>query len=147
MAGLSGGALYRILEDANFTVLVGTAVEGAEARLAPVPAGLAPAIREVLTQRWPNGLYAHQAEALIETSSGHDICLATSTASGKSLVFMSAAADALQRDPKRKVLAIYPAPVLSSRIKLRNGKKCWARWDSVRPSLMAESRLTNELED
>ncbi len=112
MAALSGGALYRILENANFTVLGGTAIAGVEARLAPVPSVLTPAVRDMLTQRWPNGLYAHQADGLIESSAGRDICLATSTASGKSLVFMSAAADALQRDPTNKVLAIYPARAL-----------------------------------
>jgi DEAD/DEAH box helicase domain-containing protein len=43
---------------------------------------------------------------------GGDICLSTSTASGKSLVFMAVAVDLILRDQNSKVLAFYPARAL-----------------------------------
>jgi len=41
-----------------------------------------------------------------------DICLATSTASGKSLAFISAAIERLLRDSTARVLALHPARAL-----------------------------------
>jgi DEAD/DEAH box helicase domain-containing protein len=53
-----------------------------------------------------------KAATIHSALTGEDVCLATSTASGKSLVFMSVAADLLRRCPAAKVLALYPARAL-----------------------------------
>src|SRR5262249_10602694 len=50
--------------------------------------------------------------ALELTASEADICLATATASGKSLVFQAAALNLLLRDRFAKVVALYPAKAL-----------------------------------
>jgi DEAD/DEAH box helicase domain-containing protein len=78
----------------------------------PAPTVLQPAVRSLLLSKHPAGLYSHQAQAIDSALAGDDVCLSTSTASGKSLVFMTAAADLLQREPDARVLALYPALAL-----------------------------------
>ena len=78
----------------------------------PIPAQLAGAVRQALAPRYPTGLYAHQAQAIEAAIDGQDVCLATSTASGKSLAFMTAAAHALVSNPDARVLALYPSRAL-----------------------------------
>ena len=77
-----------------------------------MPAALQPAVRSLLLSKHPAGLYSHQAEAIGSALAGHDVCLSTSTASGKSLGFITVAADLLQREPDARVLALYPAKAL-----------------------------------
>ena len=57
-------------------------------------------------------MYAHQADAIEAVLAGEDVCVATPTASGKSLVFMAAAAHLLQSQPATRILALYPARAL-----------------------------------
>lgn len=65
------------------------------------------------------GLFKHQAEALSRLQRGEDVCLSTSTASGKSLVFQIGAIDILAQDPKAKILAIYPLKALAKEQEMR----------------------------
>ena len=81
-------------------------------RLAQPPAALDPKVREQVSRLAPHGLYEHQAIGLENVLGGQDVCLATRTASGKSLVFQLAAAHALSADPGSTVLALYPARAL-----------------------------------
>jgi DEAD/DEAH box helicase domain-containing protein len=87
-------------------------LEGRSATFKPVPSGLTPELRTALADRFSNGLYSHQSEALQAVLDGRDVCVATATASGKSLVFMTASVDALLRDRTARVLALYPAKAL-----------------------------------
>ena len=59
------------------------------------------------------GVYRHQKEALRLFLEGNNVCLATSTASGKSLVFHLCAAESIAARPDSKILAIYPAKSLT----------------------------------
>lgn len=97
---------------AGFEIVGRTQLPGRQPRYLPVPSRLDAAVRNFITSSYPNGLYAHQAEAIEAVLDGQDVCLATPTASGKSLVFMAVAADLLRRDPSAKVLALYPARAL-----------------------------------
>ncbi|WP_324670154.1 DEAD/DEAH box helicase [Geochorda subterranea] len=81
-------------------------------RYLPVPSGLHPRLAALLKERYPKGLYAHQARGIEAALAGHSVCLSTATASGKSLVFVAAAADLLLRDPAACVVAFYPARAL-----------------------------------
>ena len=85
---------------------------GRAGRFRPIPAALADAVRNALAGQYVNGLYAHQTQAIEAAVGGQDVCLATSTASGKSLTFMSVAAHAVVTDPNTRVLALYPARAL-----------------------------------
>jgi len=82
------------------------------ARLTAPPPALGHAVRSRLASDHPRGIYAHQAMALDLQLQGRDVCLATPTASGKSLVFMSAARDLTTRDPSACVLVLYPMRAL-----------------------------------
>ena len=79
----------------------------------PVPTELHQDVYKFLKESYPQGLYSHQAEAMRKyTEDEQDICLATSTSSGKSLTFMTMAADLLKDDSSAKVIAFYPAKAL-----------------------------------
>lgn len=82
------------------------------ATLLPPPEELHADVRAYLNRKFPNGLYSHQSKAIIASLAGDGVCLSTSTASGKSLVFMSVAADLLKRDSHACVVAFYPARAL-----------------------------------
>ncbi len=75
---------------------------------------LAPASRAFLQNAYPAGIYRHQKEALRSTLLGQNVCLVTGTASGKSLVFQTAAIDLLARNPQARIIAIYPMKALGN---------------------------------
>ncbi|BDU76017.1 DEAD/DEAH box helicase [Mesoterricola sediminis] len=85
---------------------------GCPARVRPLPEGLHPRLRALLAQQVPQGLYAHQAEGIAAGLAGENLCLATPTASGKSLVFMATALHAVLSRPGTRVLALYPVKAL-----------------------------------
>lgn len=101
-----------VTERAGFDVLDRAPLAARAAEHRPAPAALHPAVRDRLSARYPEGLYRHQVEAIDLALEGRDVCLATSTSSGKSLVFMSVAAHHLAADPGARVLAVYPARAL-----------------------------------
>ena len=82
------------------------------AKFLPIPSRLHESVRNLIAQSYPDGLYGHQAKAIDAGIKGDDICLATSTASGKSLVYMVLAADMILRDNHSKGIAFYPARAL-----------------------------------
>jgi DEAD/DEAH box helicase domain-containing protein len=58
-------------------------------------------------------LYAHQAEAWEAVQRGEHVLVATGTASGKTLAFNLPILDAIARDPKTRVLYLYPTKALA----------------------------------
>lgn len=117
-----GAQLKLLAEQSGFEVLDELNLPGRMPKYAPVPSDIHPEVREVLTQTYPQGLYSHQAQGLRLVLDGHDLCLATPTASGKSLVFMTATADRLKRDPRPELLRCTRLKH-SFGINSRNGKK------------------------
>ncbi|MBI4926915.1 MAG: DEAD/DEAH box helicase [Anaerolineae bacterium] len=94
------------------------------ARLEPVDdLELTETVKHFLHGAVPSGMYSHQKMALRESLSGKPVCIATGTASGKSLVFQTAALDLLARNPKARVMAIYPMKAL--------GNEQRERWDAA----------------
>ena len=80
------------------------------------------ATRSYLQHQFPTGLYRHQLEALQQFARGGDVCLATGTASGKSMVFFTAAIELLSRSPSARVAAFYPLKALA-----REQETLWRR--------------------
>jgi len=65
-----------------------------------------------LQSRFPNGIYGHQLSALKSFGESENLCLATGTASGKSMVFYTATIEHLLKNPKSRVLLVYPLKAL-----------------------------------
>jgi DEAD/DEAH box helicase domain-containing protein len=104
--------LNRLLVQCGFDVAGSQSLSGRAAKYASIPEALHPLLRARLEQGYPAGLYAHQALAIQESLAGEDVCLSTSTASGKSLSFMSVAAHELLSHDSARVLVLYPAKAL-----------------------------------
>lgn len=68
----------------------------------------------LLLSNFKDGIYCHQWQAIKEFDSGNNVCISTSTSSGKTLVFNVAGIESLHANPKTKILAIYPLKALGS---------------------------------
>jgi DEAD/DEAH box helicase domain-containing protein len=101
-----------LLGSAGFDLQDTAEIEPRPPQFLPVPASLHPRVREVLERRYPNGLYRHQSRSIDAAVSGENIVLATATASGKSLVFMTVAAHMITCTKNTRVLVFYPARAL-----------------------------------
>jgi ATP-dependent helicase YprA (DUF1998 family) len=108
----SADLVAELLETAGLPVHGTLELPGREPIYAEPPAQLDARVTEILADAYPAGLYSHQAEAIAAALNGEDVCLATSTASGKSLVFMATAMHELLQDPHARVLVLYPARAL-----------------------------------
>ncbi|HQU83098.1 MAG TPA: DEAD/DEAH box helicase, partial [Pyrinomonadaceae bacterium] len=103
----------RIMTEIGFTVSEPHFIDSRSPDFYPVPTELHEEVFSFLKNKYSNGLYSHQAEAIRKfIDDEQDICLATSTSSGKSLAFMTATADLLKYDTSAKVIAFYPAKAL-----------------------------------
>ncbi|HOU17922.1 MAG TPA: DEAD/DEAH box helicase [Candidatus Marinimicrobia bacterium] len=69
------------------------------------------------------GIYKHQKLAITKFLSGRNICITTSTSSGKSLTFYVIAMELLSKKPDSKIMAIYPLKAL--------GTEQTERWESA----------------
>lgn len=58
-------------------------------------------------------LYAHQAEAINNLHAGHHVVVATSTSSGKSLIYQLPVLHELERDPNTRAMYIFPTKALA----------------------------------
>lgn len=101
-----------IAEEAGWQITDRVDLPARGARRAAIPSILDEKLRDALRAEAADGLYSHQASALGLVAQGHDVCLATATASGKSLAFMGSAVQVLLRSPVARVLAVYPAKAL-----------------------------------
>ena len=81
-----------------------------DATYAAVPESLAPAVRAAIGV---DRLYSHQRETWEAAAGGEHVCVATGTASGKTLAFNLPVLDALARDPKTRALYLYPTKALA----------------------------------
>src|SRR3954452_19279514 len=81
-----------------------------EARTAPLPDELDPRVRDAIGVP---ALYAHQREAWDAAARGEHVVVTTGTASGKTLAFNLPVPDALAREPKNRVLYLYPTKALA----------------------------------
>lgn len=81
-------------------------------RFAPTSAPLPPGLQRYLEASGFE-LYVHQARAVDSWRAGHDVLLATRTASGKSLAFNCCVADVLAADRRATALYLYPTKALA----------------------------------
>ncbi|HEX7480575.1 MAG TPA: DEAD/DEAH box helicase [Polyangiales bacterium] len=84
-----------------------------EAVYAELPPGLAPQVRAALLARGIERVYCHQREAFDLAVSGHDVVIATPTASGKSLCYNLPVLHALATEAQARALYLFPTKALS----------------------------------
>jgi DEAD/DEAH box helicase domain-containing protein len=82
-------------------------------RLEPVPDDLPAVVRSRLELLGIEGLYPHQSLGLEALRSGRDLVLSTGTASGKTLVYDVAFAEAAVSVPKATALYLFPTKALA----------------------------------
>ena len=82
-------------------------------RLAPFPDGLPEVLVSRLALLGIEGLYPHQRTGLDVLRSGGDVVMATGTASGKTLVYDVAFAEAALATPKATALFLFPTKALA----------------------------------
>jgi DEAD/DEAH box helicase domain-containing protein len=121
-------------QDNHWNIVQELTTPARSAELLPVDdLPLSTAALAFLHHSYPGGIYRHQKEALQRYLAGENVCLVTGTASGKSLVFQTAAIDLLSRDPNSRVMAIYPMKAL--------GNEQQDRWQNV----LNNSGLTSQV--
>jgi len=110
-------AVSRFLDEVQSDEALQRAVRHHEVE-APVPAAFADGLdlpeplQRVLAARGIGRLYAHQARAIASLRAGHDVVLATPTASGKSLVYSLPTLEASLADAGHRALYLFPLKAL-----------------------------------
>jgi len=84
-----------------------------DARTAPLPADVHPALVEWLGARGITALYTHQAMAWQLARDGKHIVVVTGTASGKTLCYNLPVLDRLWRDEHARALYLFPTKALA----------------------------------
>jgi ATP-dependent helicase YprA (DUF1998 family) len=75
---------------------------------------LDPQLTSQLRSDYPQGLYRHQAIALLHILNGENTVVATRTSSGKSLIYYAPVFDSLLRNENATALFIYPQKALAN---------------------------------
>jgi len=106
--------LQQFFQSKDWQIVDQIKVPGREGKSIPITElSLSEKTKQTLSKIFPNGIYHHQKTAIDSVTDGNHICLATGTASGKSLVFFVSALELLTKHPKSKILAIYPLKALA----------------------------------
>jgi DEAD/DEAH box helicase domain-containing protein len=109
-------AIEALIGDSGFSRLI-TAhriLEPLPPRHAPWPDGLNPGLVAALRGRGVEALYTHQAHAVAAVRSGHNVCVVTPTASGKTLCYNLPILDAIARDSAARALYLFPTKALAA---------------------------------
>jgi DEAD/DEAH box helicase domain-containing protein len=89
-------------------------LEATPSRHAPWPDGLDSRIVSALRVRGVEALYTHQAHAISAVRSGHNVCVVTPTASGKTLCYNLPVLNAVARDDSARALYLFPTKALAA---------------------------------
>lgn len=79
----------------------------------PFPTDLPAQLREALSTRGIDSLYAHQLSAWIQSQAGKNIILSTSTASGKTLAYNLPVLAVMLQNPEARALYLFPTKALA----------------------------------
>ncbi len=90
-----------------------TRVEAFAGEFEAFPRELADQVVQIYRQKGIERLYSHQARAIEAVLQGHNVVVATPTASGKTLIYNALTLNALSRDPAAKSLYLFPTKALS----------------------------------
>ena len=109
-------AVHRILEDNGYEIVENgiREIPAKEAKFHQGPIELGKQAQDYIRRNYANGLYKHQYDAAELASEGNNVCIATSTSSGKTAIFHLAALEILEKDPEAKIIAVYPMKALGN---------------------------------
>ncbi len=87
-----------------------------------IPHDLHPSLKQALSQKGINALYAHQRDSYDRISNGEDICVVTPTASGKTMCYNLPVLDSILKNDATCALYIFPTKALAQDqlVELRN---------------------------
>jgi DEAD/DEAH box helicase domain-containing protein len=105
----------RLLADPGFrtNVTAWRYAPAREARYGPWPEALDRRLVDALGERGIRSLYTHQSAAVGAALGGEDVCVVTSTASGKTLCYNLPVLQTILDDPRARALYLFPTKALS----------------------------------
>lgn len=109
---IDSSILYSIARNAGVEIHEDISYPARDATFSPIPEELHPAIQKRIKSSYPSGLYKHQTKAIKLGLAGRSVCVATPTASGKTLAFTSISIHYLLQNNGSVILALYPAKAL-----------------------------------
>lgn len=71
-------------------------------------------VEDYVNRNYQGKLYEHQYAAAKLVSENKNVCITTSTSSGKTAIFHMAALEILEKDPNARIIAVYPMGALGS---------------------------------
>lgn len=101
-----------IIGEAGLEIAATRSEPAADSQHGQIPPALHPDAAAAIRSITGGSPWSHQTDALRVFLGGKSVCLATPTASGKSLVFMAASIHLIKTLPGAKVLALYPIKAL-----------------------------------
>jgi DEAD/DEAH box helicase domain-containing protein len=105
--------VINILKETGFQIDYQRTEEAREATFTPYDdLYLSDRSKQLLKDRDIN-LWSHQHDAIKLAKEGRNICVTTSTSSGKTEIFQIAALEVLAKNPEAKILAVYPMKALN----------------------------------
>ncbi|CAB5114488.1 ATP-dependent RNA helicase, DEAD/DEAH box family [Olavius algarvensis associated proteobacterium Delta 3] len=94
-------------------VAFSTVIREKPPELDPGERPMAPPMEKILEAMGIERLYRHQAESVEQIRLGHDVAVATATASGKTLIYNLSVVERILRNPESRALYIYPLKALA----------------------------------
>lgn len=108
------GKVENALKTSNFNILYKLVKPEKKARFQEGALNFDSLAKDYTERKFHGRIYEHQYLAVEEIKSGHNVCIATSTSSGKTAIFHLGALEIFQKDKDAKILAIYPMKALGS---------------------------------
>jgi DEAD/DEAH box helicase domain-containing protein len=109
-------AIESLLADPTIEPLIAAhrILEPQPPRYAPWPQAIDPRLVAALHGRGVEALYTHQATAFESARAGHNVCVVTPTATGKTLCYNLPVLDAIARDEATRALYLFPTKALAA---------------------------------
>lgn len=107
-------AVRSILKEYKYDIVAEREKPAKEAKYYTGEIELGEKAKEYIKTYYTAGLYNHQYEAAKSALKGNNVCIATSTSSGKTAIFHLATLEILEKDPEAKIIAVYPMKALGN---------------------------------
>jgi DEAD/DEAH box helicase domain-containing protein len=103
-----------ILCNNRYTIIHEIDKPGKEASYYNGDLNLGQRVQDYVNRNYNGHIYKHQHAAANLVNEGRNVCITTSTSSGKTAIFHMAALEVLERDPQARIIAVYPMKALGT---------------------------------